>query len=67
MQTQHFSDTMLTVRDGFLICPNCRSNKRLMKILPDTTATHVVAFCRICKAENIVDIDHGQCYESRSR
>ena len=67
MQTQRNSDTILTGRDGFLVCPNCRSNKRLMKILPDTTAANVVAFCRICKAENIVDIDHGQCYLSRSR
>ena len=58
---------MLTVRDGYLICPNCRRNKRLMKINPDTVAHRVVAFCRDCKTENIVDINRGQCFESRSQ
>lgn len=58
---------MLTVRDGYLICPRCRRNKRLMKINPDTEATRVVAYCRDCKTENIVDIYRGQCYESRSQ
>lgn len=58
---------MLTVKDGYLVCPTCRRNKRLMKINPDTVATRVVAFCRDCKTENIVDIDKGQCYESRSQ
>ena len=58
---------MLIVRDGYLICPNCRRNKRLMKINPDTVAHRVVAFCRDCKTENIVDINRGQCFESRSQ
>ena len=58
---------MLTVKGGWLECPNCRRNKRLMKINPDTTAQRVVAYCRDCKVENIVDIDKGQCFESRSQ
>ena len=58
---------MLTVKDGYLACPTCRRNKRLMKINPDTTATRVVAFCRDCKTEHIVDIEQGQCFESRSQ
>lgn len=67
MQFQEKRGRMLTVKDGYLICPNCRRNKRLMKVNPDTRATRVVAFCRDCKTENIVDIDQGQCYESRSQ
>ena len=67
MQTAANHGKMLTVKDGFLICPNCRQNKRLMKINPDTVAHKVVVFCRACKAENIVDIDKGQCFESRSQ
>lgn len=66
MQNQEKSDKMLTVEDGYLVCPVCR-HKHLMKILPYTVATGVVAFCRYCKTENIVDIDRGQCFESRSR
>lgn len=67
MQFQEKHGRMLTVKDGYLVCPNCRRNKRLMKVNPDTVATRVVAFCRDCKTENIVDIDQGQCYESRSQ
>ena len=67
MQSQIKSDIMLTVRDGFLICPRCRRNKRLMKINPDTEARGVVAFCRDCKSEILIDIEQGQCFESRSR
>lgn len=67
MQTAVNHGKMLTVKDGYLICPNCRQNKRLMKINPDTEAHNVVAFCRACKTENIVDIEQGQCFKSRSQ
>lgn len=67
MNTDSKCGKMLTVRDGYLICPKCRRNKRLMKINQDTVAYRVVAFCRDCKTENIVDIDRGQCFESRSQ
>ena len=65
MQPNH--GKMLTVKDGWLICPTCRRNRRLMKINQDTVASRVVAYCRDCKTENIVDIDRGQCFESRSQ
>lgn len=58
---------LLTVKDGYLVCPTCRRNRRLMRIRPSTVATGVVAYCRDCKTENIVDIERGQCYESRSQ
>lgn len=58
---------MLVVKDGYLQCPQCRRNKRLLKIDPDTKATRLVVFCRDCKTEHIVDIDKGQCFESRSQ
>ena len=67
LQTQAKHGKMLTVRDGYLECPNCRRNKRLMKINPDTVAHRVVVYCRDCKKENILDIDKGQCFESRSQ
>ena len=58
---------MLTVRDGYLVCPRCRQNKRVMQIPPYTKAERVVAFCRMCKWEHDVDIEQGQCFESRSQ
>lgn len=67
MQHQEKRGRMLTVKDGYLTCPHCRRNQRLMKINPDTVAKRVVVYCRDCKTENIVDIDKGQCFESRSQ
>ena len=67
MQTHEKSDKLLTVKDGYLVCPRCRRNKRVMKISPDTVAVNVIAYCRDCKTELQINIDTGQCYESRSR
>ena len=60
---------LTTDRDGntYAVCPNCRRNKRLIKILPNTSARNVVAYCRDCKREIILDIAEGQCFESRSQ
>lgn len=58
---------MLTVKDGYLVCPTCRRNKRLIQIQPDTKAERLRVYCRDCKTEHIVDIDRGQCFESRSQ
>ena len=67
LQTQGKSDILYSVRDGFLICPTCRRNKRLLKISPETKAHGLIVYCRDCKNEIRVDIDHGQCFESRSQ
>ena len=67
MQTNKNHGKLLTVKDGYLVCPICRRTKRVMRINPDTVATRVVAYCRDCKTESIVDIDRGQCFESRSQ
>ena len=77
MQSQQKHGKILTVRGGYLVCPSCEENKRvcpncvvnrrLMKINPDTAARRVVVYCRSCKQEHIVDIEQGQCYESRSQ
>lgn len=66
MQNQAFCGKMLPVKDGYLICPTCRRNKRLLKVEPDTVAAHLTVFCRDCKTEHKVNIAQGQCFESRS-
>ena len=58
---------IFSVHDGWLSCPKCRRNKRLLKIRPETTATNLCVFCRNCKAEFLIDIHQGQCFESRSQ
>lgn len=67
LQTLEKDGKMLTVKDGYLVCPNCRRNKRLIQVRPETRAERLVVFCRDCKTETIVDIDKGQCFESRGR
>ena len=67
MSNQAFCDTLYTVKDGYLTCPTCRRNKRLLKIEADTSAHRLTVFCRDCKTEHKIDIEQGQCFESRSQ
>lgn len=65
MPTDDKRRNMLTVRDGYLVCPTCRRNKRLMKINPDAAAERITVYCRDCKTEHKIDIENGRCFESR--
>lgn len=65
-RTQNYGK-MLTVSSGWLWCPVCHRNKRVMRIRPDTNGTRVPAYCRDCKAELLLDIIEGECFESRGR
>lgn len=67
MQSQGFYGKMLPVENGWLRCPNCRRNKRMLRVTPQTSAERLNVFCRDCKTEFLIDIHQGQCYESRSQ
>lgn len=54
------------VRDGWVTCPVCLRNKRLLRIDPETEATALPVYCRDCKKEIILDIARGQRVERRS-
>ena len=56
----------LTVTNGWIACPLCRRNKRLLRIGPDTEARSLPVYCRDCKREIILDIGRGQSVERRS-
>lgn len=56
---------MLPTRDGFLICPICRRNKRLQFIDSKTEARDLPVYCPDCKNRIYIDILQGQCFESR--
>lgn len=60
-------DIMLTVRGGYLVCPRCLVNRKVVKVDPDTTARNLAVFCRTCKLQLKIDIVEGQCFESRSQ
>ena len=58
---------ILPMKDGWLVCPICRRNKRLKRIREDEEADRINLLCRDCKNEVYVSIHHGQCFESRSQ
>lgn len=64
LQTSENRGKLLTVRDGFLLCPICRQNKKLLPVLPTTSGSDIVCYCQKCKHRVIVNIDHGLCFES---
>ncbi|MGM9566475.1 cysteine-rich KTR domain-containing protein [Evtepia sp.] len=55
------------MKDGWLGCPVCRRNRRLLHVLPETTAEHLEVYCRDCKTSLIVNIAKGQSVERRSQ
>lgn len=65
MQTKTKHDT-LVVKDGWVTCPVCKRNRRLLRIADDTEATGLPVFCKDCKTEHILDIARGQSVERRS-
>lgn len=66
MQTQEKSAIILTVRNGFLICPTCGQNRHLIAVRPETTAKNLELFCRKCRTTVTVDISQGLCSRSPS-
>lgn len=67
MQTQEKHGKILTVKDGWLTCPRCRKNHRLMQVRPDTQGKNLIAYCRTCKNEILIDVEKGACFESQGQ
>ena len=51
---------LLTVRGGWVVCPECRSNRKLLHIRPDTQAENLPVYCRRCKREIILNIERPE-------
>ena len=67
MQTTEERGKILTVSDGWLACPICRRNKRLLHVLDDTEADNLELYCRDCKSRLTVRITRGRSVERRSQ
>ena len=65
MQMSGKSD-ILRVTNGWLTCPVCKRNKRLLRVSPTTEAKDLRVWCKDCKSEIILDIARGQSVERRS-
>lgn len=50
----------LIVKDGWLTCPVCKRNHRLLFIRPNCEAHDLQVYCRTCGSEIILDIEKGQ-------
>lgn len=57
---------ILSVENGWITCPNCGRNHRLLKIDDDTTATNLRVYCRTCRTEIILNIERGQSVKRQS-
>lgn len=56
----------LVVKNGWVTCPICKRNRRLLRIYADTEASGLPVYCKDCKTEHILDIARGQSVERRS-
>jgi len=56
----------IRVTNGWITCPVCKRNKRLLRIEPETEAKGLPVYCKDCKTEIILDISRGQSVERRS-
>lgn len=56
----------LTVVDGWVSCPVCKRNHRLIRVKPETEAKRLPVYCRTCRSEVILNIERGQSVKRQS-
>lgn len=56
----------LQIENGFLICPRCHRDRKIVKITPTTAAKNLEVMCKFCKFKFSIDIERGQSFESQS-
>ncbi len=64
--TKFKSSGILKIENGFLICPRCRRNKRLLRVTKGTKAEQIAVYCSTCKGEFLIDIEDGRASFSQS-
>ena len=57
----------LVIKHGWITCPNCRRNHRLLRITDETQAKALPVYCRTCRMEVILDIEQGQSVKRQSQ
>ena len=56
----------LVVKDGWVTCPVCKRNHRLLRVDPETEASNLPVYCRTCRSEFVLNIDRGQSVKRQS-
>lgn len=64
---QQSNCSILVVKDGWVTCPVCRRNHRLLRVRPATEARGLPVYCRTCRSEIILDIEKGQSVKRQSQ
>ncbi len=67
MQVKRKHDMMLPVRDGWVTCPECGRNHRLLHVRPETEAKCLEVYCRTCRQRIVLNIDKGQSVKRQSQ
>lgn len=62
MRSPEIHGKLLTVKDGWLLCPKCGGSK-VLRIYPDTEGQRIQVYCKRCRQESIVNIAQCQCHE----
>lgn len=50
-------DTIPTIKEGFIVCPTCRSLMHGVKLEPNAIAAGILIRCSRCKTEYKLNID----------
>lgn len=56
----------LIVTNGWVTCPVCKRNHRLIRVGPETEANALPVYCRTCRTEIILNIEKGQSVKRQS-
>lgn len=56
----------IVVKDGWVSCPECGRNHRLLRITPETEAHGLPVYCRTCRREIVLNIERGQSVKRQS-
>lgn len=57
-------DTMATVKEGAIVCPQCRRKIRGLRLYPESTARRLNLQCQSCGCNFDIDIPTGQRSDS---
>ncbi len=56
----------LIVKNGWIICPVCNQNRKIIRITADTEARYLPVYCRKCGTELVLNISRGLSVERLS-
>ena len=57
---------ILKPKGGWITCPACGRNHRLLRISDTTEARNLPVYCRTCRRETILNIEKGQSVKRQS-